>query len=133
MSMFKNMESIIKVQGERGLDNMLHYYGIDLDVLRPSVSDASSKIHGKRAGGPVKKVGEIIGILESDDFLPSNSGHSGAFEMGFLYTRGAVKVGDTIAVQSEDGKSRKFKIDEKQSIGLTTEVFTKYSLSALAK
>lgn len=130
---YSEMEKVIKAQGERGLEQLEFYYGIDLDVLRQTTkADAYSQVHGRDAGGPTSIVDTICGVLQGDDFLPSNDWYSGNFETGFLYTRSkAILVGDTIKIVTTDGKSRQFKIVERQQIGFTTEIFTKWKLSGL--
>ena len=57
---------------------------------------------------------------------------TGGFELGFLYTRtDNVKTGDTLKVVSEDGKQRRFKVESKEDIGITSTVFEKWKLSNL--
>ena len=129
---YSEMERILKDQGERGLEHMEFYFGLDFEVHRQIKHDAYSQVHGRDAGGPTSMVETIHGVLEGDDFLPSNNWYSGNFETGFLYTRSeAILIGDTIKIVSSDGKSRQFKIVERQQIGFTTEIFTKWKLSAL--
>lgn len=129
---YADMESILKEQSERGLEQMEYYYGIDLEIHRQKKSDAYSQVHGRDAGGPTYIAETIHGVLQGDDFLPSNNWYSGNFETGFLYTRSkAILVGDIIKIVVTDGKSRRFKVVERQQIGFTTEIFTQWKLSGL--
>jgi hypothetical protein len=127
------MEEIIKKQGERGLEQLLFYYGLDLDLLRQQKNDVYSKVHKENAGGPVSKVKGFKGILQNDDFFQSNNNYAGGFEAGFLYTKDPdVMVGDIIAIQSSDVKLRRYKIVKRLAVGQTLEIFTKWEISAIA-
>lgn len=132
MSFYQQMEQIIKENGTRGIEHLEFYYGLDLEIHRPTKSDVYNRVHGGNAGGPTNLVKTFTGILHGDDFFPSNDTHSGGFVSGFLYTSESdILVGDTIKIVPVDNKIRRFKIVSKENIGLTTEVFTKWKLSAI--
>ena len=132
---YNQMEKIISDQGERGLEVMEYYYGLTLEVYRSiNKGDAYGQVHGRDSGNVATLLKTIKGVLQGDDFLPSNDSHSGNFETGFLFTRDDdILVGDVIKIDSIDKKSRRFRIVERQQIGFTTEVFTKWKLSALGE
>jgi hypothetical protein len=130
---YDEMERIIQDQGERGLEVMEYYYGMDLEILRPNrKGDVYGQVHGSDSGGPTNLFKVIRGVLQGDDFLPSNNSHSGNFETGFLFTKDKdILVGDVINIRSRDDKQRRFKVVERQQIGFTTEIFTKWKLSSI--
>lgn len=130
---YKNMESAIKQNGERGLIQLEHYYGVELSIYREiqSSTNVYGRVHGKNSGKEGEFVENFIGVVIGDDFFPS-SNLSGSFVAGFLYTRhGNIKTGDTIKINSDDGKIRRYKIESKDNIGLTTEIFTRWKISSI--
>lgn len=131
MSFYSNVEDVLSDLHANGLKQMLFYYGIEVDVYVPEKGSVYSKVHGTRAGGELTKLKSIDVILQSDDFFPTNLSYGGGFESGFMYCKEDKLVGNTIAVKhAQDGKTRKYKIAEKEAIGNTKEVFFRYSLSA---
>lgn len=129
MGFLNNVEKVIKEQGEAGLDHLLYYYGIELEVFRDIKEDEYSRVHRHRSGVATEKFKDIVGMLQGDDYFEADDASSGNFEAGFLYSRDAdILVGDTLKIKSEDKKSRRYKIESKISIGLTTEVFTKWKI-----
>lgn len=132
MTFYSEMERIIKEQGEKGLDLLEHYAGIELELYRDSTDDVYSRVHGHVSGSEGELIKEFIGVLQSDDFAPSNDAYSGNFEVGFLYTKDKdVKIGDVIKIKSVDKKNRRFKIVEIDTVGLTLEIFKSFKLSNL--
>lgn len=128
------MERIIKENGERGLEQLEFYYGVRLEVHRNVTArgDVYSQVHGRNSGKEGMKVTDITGILVGDDFFPADDLYTGGFDLGFLFTRSdKVKVGDTLKVGVSDGKIRRYKVESKEDIGLTTGVFVKWKLSNL--
>jgi hypothetical protein len=131
MRFYNDMEKVIRNNGERGLEQLEHYYGVLLEVFRANPqNDVYARVHGKNRGRQGNMIAKVIGILVGDDFFPSDDEFSGGFELGFLYTRsGKIKVGDVLRIAPEDGKERKYKVESKEDIGLTDSVFEKYKLS----
>lgn len=130
MSTFlQDVESIIKNQGESGLIHLEHYSGIELELFREdNTGDAYADAYGKSAGGTVSKILDFKGVLQGDDFIQKSNHFSGNFEEGFLFVRDVdVQVSDVIKIKNND-VTRKFKVDSKESIGLTRSVFTMWKL-----
>jgi hypothetical protein len=134
MRFLKDMERVIQNNGERGLEHLEFYYGVDLAIIRSVAgrADIYSKVHGKNRGKEGVVVDKIVGILASDDFFAADDAYTGGFELGFLYTRSdKVIVGDTLQIDSSDGKIRRFKVESKEDIGFTQTIFKKWKLSNL--
>lgn len=130
---YAEMERIIKANGDRGLDMVLHYYGIDLEVWRDRKTDVYSKVHSTNSGGAQEKVKCIVGCLVSDDFFPSTDASGPNFIEGFLYCKDTdIMAGDEIRVISDDNKRRAWKVTLPEVIGQTTNVFKHYKLSSIA-
>ena len=134
-SFYLEMEKVIKANGDRGLDQLLFYYGIDLSLFRQTTKiDVYSKVHQVNAGGPTTKVKDFTGIIQSDDYSPATGNLVTKFTSAFLYTKEVdFIVGDEIRINSADDKIRHYKVIEKESIGLTTEIIVRYKLSNLAE
>lgn len=133
MSFFNEMETIIKKHGEDGLQHLLHYYGMELELHRQVKNSTYSRVHGRDAGQPTKLLKSFKGVLESDDFFESNSTLTPAFLAGFLYTDSEdILIGDVIKIVSDHDRHKRYKVITNETIGLTTEVFKKYKLSALS-
>ena len=131
---YSDMERIIQQGGDRALDNLLHYYGLELSNYRQLKSDVYSKVHSVNAGGYAPKVKDFIGIVASDDYSPSTGNLVTKFTSAILYSREEdLLVGDEIRINSADDKSRHYKIIEKESIGLSREIIVRYKLSNIAE
>lgn len=125
------MEDILKNFSSRNLGVLEYYYGITLELFR-SVKDTHTDVYGRAAGNKTTKMKEFKGILISDDFFTSGGAYAGNFEEGFLYTREqGIFVADIIRVLSSDGKQRRFKIIEKETIGTQDSVFERWKISNL--
>jgi len=128
------MEKIIKNNAGDGLDHLIEYYGMKLELYRQVKNDVYSRVHGRNAGQPEKLVTTFKGVLQGDDFFESNTTHSPAFQAGFLYTdESEILVGDVILIVSDDSRKRRYKITAMETIGLTTTVFRKWKLSAMGR
>ena len=133
-SFYSEMEKLIQQNGDRGLDNLLYYFGLELSNFRQMKSDPYSKVHGANAGAYSPKVKDFTGIISSDDYSPATGNLVTKFTSAFLYTKEVnVLVGDEIRINSDDSKVRHYKVIEKESIGLTKEVIVRYKLSNLAE
>lgn len=132
-SFYANMEHAIKENSDRGIEVLEHYYGVDLGLYRERrTGNVYGKVHGKNSGKEGELIDRIIGILVSDDFFPSTGKSSGSFLEGFMFTRCKdVKTGDIIKIDSEDGKQRRYKIESKDGLGMTTEIITKWKISSI--
>lgn len=128
---FKNAEDIVKRISHSGLDVVLHYYGIDIELHRQT-KDVYTDVYGKHAGSKEQFVKLFTGIVVSDDFFVASDAHAGNFESGFLYTQELeIRVGDIISIKSDDKRSRRHKVTLKESIGTQANVFQRYVLSSL--
>jgi len=132
MSFYNDIEKINASQSQAGIEQLLFYYGIKMSLMRQKKDDVFSKVHGSKSGGSQFEIKKFMGIPVSDDYAPSNAGYSGSFVGGFLYTQEQeIIVGDTIKLDSSDGKVRRYKVENIVSIGYTIEVFSKYEIVAL--
>lgn len=132
MSFYSEMEKVIANQGDAGLDHLEHYYGLMLELRRPIKSDVYARVHGSNSGSNTEVIKTFKGVVEGDDFFPSNGAFSGGFIAGFLYTRDKdVRVGDEIRIEPSDTKMRRYKVVGKESLGLTREIFVKWKLSSI--
>lgn len=132
-SFIQDVESIIKRQGEAGLLYLEKYYGLELELMREdNTGDRYADAYGSSAGGTTSKIKEFVGVLQGDDFIQKSDHFSGNFEEGFLYTKDVdIKATDVIQIKNSEGIVRKFKVDEKVSLGMTTKLFTMYRLTNL--
>lgn len=133
MSMLDDMEEIIENQGKAGLEHLMHYYALDLEIHRTRrKTDVYSKVHGTNSGASVEPYKEFQGILQGDDLVASNRHYLGNFDMGYLYTlEDEITEGDVIVVRRKDEKKVRFKVNNYESIGMTREVFGRWTLSNL--
>lgn len=134
MSFLSEMENIIKANGERGLDIVLNYHGMDLELYRPESKDnVYSRVHARNAGGPVILTDKFTGAIVGDDYFPTTEIQAGIFKKAWLFAKEPrdIRPGDEIRVVRQDGKRMAYRVEEKPSIGQTTEVFTKWELSGI--
>lgn len=130
MSLMENIENNIKNRNKKGLKHLLAMYGVRVDILK-LVESKETSVYGRDAttnyGDPIP----AVGIVVNDDFFPADSIYSGTFKSGFFYTESKdLEPGDIIKISRQDGKIRKFKVKELQSMGTTTEVFKRFEISS---
>lgn len=127
------VERVLQEFGERGLEQLMFYSGVNLDLERPSVQDSVyAKVHGKNAGGNMEKVDEFIGVVVGDDFFPTTSNWAGVFKKAWLFTTyDQFKPGDEIVIQRQDDRRMAYRVQERSGLGTTTKVFTKWELSGI--
>jgi len=131
-SFFSEQERIVKLIADKGLDVVLHYSGMELELWRQDKSDIYSKVHGNRSGGATQKIKDFTGVIIGDDFFESTAKQTGIFQSAFLYTKeGSVLTGDEIRVKREDEKILAYKVESKKERGQTVEIFTQYELSGI--
>jgi hypothetical protein len=134
MSFVSEMESIVRSNGERGLEVLLYYHGLELDLYRQiSRDDVYAKVHNKNAGNPVEKIGNFVGAIAGADFFPVTGEEAPQFKSAWLitYPDKDLKPGDEIRVVRQDGKRLAYRIEETDVKGQTTDVFTKWELSGI--
>lgn len=129
MSFFGEMEKVIGINTDNALELALFYYGQELSLLRPARNNVYSKVHGKEAGGDLEDICSFTGVLQSDDFSTSDGNYTANFEEGFLFTKEKrILVGDVIVIDAGGG-IRRFRVEAREDIGYTTDMFVKYRLS----
>ena len=115
-------------------------YGIAIKIFKPR-KNVHSKVYGSSSGEKYEYSDEIQGLVTGDDFFPSDMRSSGSFQEGFLYTSYHDKIDplDQISFKavgekrdnSNEGRSRQYKVVDKEAIGQTTEVMYRFRISAL--
>lgn len=129
---YKSAEEIVKKQKEAQFRAYYERYAVPLRLFVP-VQNAQSRVYGNHSGDAGGKPIDIFGIVTSDDFFPSSGANSGSFVEGYLYTQHkSVITGCIVEIVSGDNKARRYKIDTKESVGFTTEVFTRWKLVSMA-
>jgi hypothetical protein len=96
--------------------------------------DDHQKAYGAAAGTTPTTYRTIRGIGTGDDFFPADALRSGGFLEGWLWTDEQsliIEAGQLIEFVGEDGRSRRYHVTMSESIGWTTEIFTRYRLSAV--
>lgn len=130
---FNEIERLLKVQADDQLEHLLMYFGVDLEISKIQ-EGVQSKVYGTMAGGNAQKIKEIVGILVGDDFFPTDEASGGGFIRGYLYTKDLTLTGNMIvSIKGQDQKSRRYQIVQKESKGITTDVFTRYVVSSLGE
>ena len=131
MRFFANMEQVIRDQSDLGLEQILFYAGIDLNLYRQD-NDKYADAFGKFSGNKTDLIRRFVGALVGDDFFPADGAAAGNFEQGFLFTKDLdIRVSDVIEVDSADGKVRRYKVDSFESIGTQDTVFRKWKITNL--
>jgi hypothetical protein len=115
------------------LDMLLSMYALDLDLFKV-VKDDFSDVYGTTGSREDDRTRcRIQGIVISDDFLPIDPRNAGSFNEAFLYTNSPlVEVGDLVAIVRADSRSRKYKVINREAIGQTRVVFTRFYISSVA-
>jgi hypothetical protein len=125
---------IERIASESMVDRLRYletYHGIYLDIYTLE-RDVHSDVYGKSANSTYKYEDSFTGILISSDIWSTGPDAAGSFDEGFLYTSSDIQlVGKVIQVQREDNKAKKYRVEEKETLGTTTVIFTRYKLSSL--
>jgi hypothetical protein len=133
LSFVAEMENVIRANGKRGLEVLLFYRGLNLELYRQVVrDDVYARVHNKNAGNPVELVDKFVGAIAGDDFFPTTGGEAPQFKSAWLITGDQdLKPGDEIRVVRQDKKVMAYRVESRDSKGQTTEVFTKWELSGI--
>lgn len=132
MSFYSNVENILEKTLVDKIAYLEQYYGISIDIYKTD-RDVYTNVYGKNAGTSIEYIDTIKGVIVSDDFFTTGIVSSGSFDEGFLYTSYKDNiVGMTIKINRQDGKIRNYKVESKESIGMTTNVFNRYKINSLA-
>lgn len=95
--------------------------------------DTHTKAYGSASGSRSSTYREIEGIPTGDDFFPADIFRSTSFQEGWLWTNDQeiIQGGQEVQFLSPDGRTRRFIVQTSESLGWTTEIFTRYRLSAV--
>jgi len=128
---YREVEKILQESLGDKIGYLEKYYGVEIDIYKTE-RDVYTNVYGKHAGTSIEKVETIIGILVSDDFFNTGITSSGGFEEGYLYTSHQNNlVGMTLKINRIDGKSRNYKVESIESIGMVTDIFKRYKITNL--
>lgn len=132
-SFLHEMEEIIKANGERGLEQLLYYRGMELDLYRQVTrDDAYGRIHNKNSGNPVECIARFQGAIAGDDFFTNTKSQSGTFKTAYLFcNRTDLREGDEVRIVRDDGRRLAYRVEQSETIGETTQIFTKWKLSGI--
>jgi hypothetical protein len=133
-SFHKEIERIIGDATPDRLDVLLYYYGITFNVYRERQS-ADTVVFGKAANAQSDLHHQIEALLIDDGYFPSDDILSGNFQEGYLYTKGDLLVSDIVGIDSSstDQKVRRYKVESKESIGLTRDICVRWKIVAQAQ
>ena len=133
MSFVSEMEQIIKSNGARGLEVLLNYHGLDLELYRQvTCDDVYGKVHNKNSGNPVEVICNFQGAIAGDDFFPMTAQQAGVFHEAWLFTESdKIRPGDEIRIVRNDGRRMAYRVEENPGVGQTTQIFTKWKLSGI--
>ena len=131
-SFLKDGERILKERHLMYLRNLEKRYAVELTIKR-QLQDTHTTVYGVQAGRKDHSEDITIrGIITADEFTPVTGALSSTLDQAFLYTTSElVKTADQIHIESDDSRTRIFKVVDKESMGSTIEVFFRYRLSAL--
>lgn len=116
---------IIKIQFL--IDNQ----GVDINVYKRT-KDEYDGVYGINAGSTQNVPIIVRGIITGEMAIPTDSYSAGLLQEGYLYTTSTnIDVGDVVGLVRQDNKKRKFKIEQKEGIGYTKHIITRYKLSSL--
>lgn len=135
MSLLSDVELQVAQRSLRAIKHLLGR-GMGTEVrLWEAAKDVHQDAYGSASGSRSGTYRTIRGIATGDDFFPYDASRSGSFQEGWLWTddEGTIKAGQEVEFMALDGRSRRYVVGESQGIGQTTEVFTRYRLSAVDK
>jgi hypothetical protein len=103
--------------------------------VNPDEGSEYLEVYGKRSA-PVTKVSyiSIKGMVIGDKDIPIDPHSAGTFDEGYLWVASTanVKTGDTMVVERNDGRVRRYTITEPHGLGTTNAVTKKWLLAAIA-
>lgn len=134
MGLYNTVEQTMlsSTYGEVGLTHLIAQWGIRVAVFKPPQT-VFRDVYGKQAGEEgFTQAAEIDAVVLNDQFAPIDARKAGTFIEGWMYARDPkVNVGDRVEVIRDDGRSRRFKVDEVQGIGTTTSVLKRFKILAI--
>jgi hypothetical protein len=133
LSLRSQAEAHLQRQQARAIKHLLNR-GLGSTVrVWSQPQDDHQKAYGAAAGTTASTYREIRGIDTGDDFFPADTLRSGSFQEGWLWTDDpeVIEAGQRVEFIGEDGRSRHYHVTMSESIGWTTEIFTRYRLAAV--
>ena len=131
MTLYSKVERVLKSRNRLYLKTLEKTHSIEIRYYRHE-GGLYSEVYGMESGETWGEVGCFQGMITGDTFFPASMFGSGSFERGFLFSSSDLPhVGGVIEVSSQDGRSRRFKIESKMDLGTTTDVFTRFDISAM--
>lgn len=127
------IEETLSKQKVGQLRALIAQYAVTVKIFKVK-EDEYSTVYGQESGAvDDSKFDNIEAIITSDDFFPTGPSSSGSFVEGWCYTfSDKLKVGQTMEVRSQDGKTRRYKADSLWAVGVTTDVFFRVKILSLA-
>ena len=118
---------------------LLQIFGITVDVFRKP-KDIYQEVYGIDSGTDGKQVSSIKALLLGDEYVPTDLRNVGTFKEGWIYFKQTdyipgptpnIKEGDVIRFQRQDGKVRRYKVEELNTIGSTIQIIQRFKISSL--
>lgn len=136
MSQRVQAEAALRRQQQRALRHLLNRgQGMEVRVWDLS-NDVHQQAYGASSGSRGNTYRTIRGIGTGDDFFPADTLRSGSFQEGWLWTddQTPISAGQEVEfIDGTDGRSRRYIVEGTESLGWTTEIFTRYRLSSVDK
>lgn len=121
---------------------LTRWLGVELWIYRDldaGADDPYTRVYGLDKGDTGTLIysgsgeGSLKGIITGDDYVPVDRYTAGSFNGGYLWIASGsdVRVGDVLAIQRRDGRTRRFKLEIPEISGASTEVITKFKLASL--
>lgn len=127
-SLYQTIELAKKNQSKVQLEHLLKTMGVEVNLYLPS-KDVHSRVYGNDSNSVDDTPVPITALVTGDDFFPSSGSASGSFVEGWLYTfSDKVVVGAELEIESQDGRSRRYTIEHREAIGMTTDLFSRWKL-----
>ena len=136
MSQKKTAEAHLARQQRRAMRHLLNRGQGQTVHVYELATGTHQQAYGAASGSTTSVYRVIRGIGTSDDFFPSDSFRSGSFQEGWLWTDDPTLIaqGQEVQFLDDDGnKSRRYIVQRTESLGWTTEIFTRYHLAAVDK
>ena len=129
MAFFRKAEEILALYLPRFLRIAQNYQGHQI-LLYKNKDSIYSTVYGQHSEKIWDDPIEIVGVVTSHGSFPTAMMLAPTFEQGYLYTTyKEAEVGDLIIFDREDNKSRKFKLESKETVGQTKEVWYKFEIA----
>ena len=129
MAFFRKAEEILALYLPRFLRVAQNYQGHQL-LLYKNKDSIYSVVYGQYTEKIWDDPITIVGVVTAHGSFPTSFSLAPTFETGFLYTTySEAQAGDLISFEREDDKSRRFKLESKETVGQSKEVWYKFEIS----